>query len=80
MTTRQEKIISTILGGLIVLVIGVLLYGVLKMRRELANYKQAYEVVSEAQHSVIMQMDESCYEQFTNNYDKALYIKMVFDE
>ena len=80
MTAEQEKIISTILGALIILVIGVLLYGVIRMKRELAQYKQALEIATETQHTVIMQLDESCYEQFTNNYDKALYIKMRFDE
>ena len=80
MTAKQEKTISTILGALIVAVIGVLLYGVINMRRELADYKQAYKIATDVQHTVILQMDESCYEQFENNYGKALYIKMRIGE
>ena len=80
MTAKQEKIISTILGALIIIVAGYLLYVVVEMRKEIDNYKQAYEIATETQHTVIMQLDESCYEQFTNNYDKALYIKMRFDD
>lgn len=44
----------------------------------LSDYKEAFEVLKEAQNTVVLQMDESCYKQFVNNFDKALYIKMRF--
>lgn len=48
--------------------------------RQLNSYKEALELNSEGQNILIMKMDESCYTQFTNNMDKALFIKMRFDK
>lgn len=53
---------------------------VVHLGSQVREYKQALDQLQFAQNLVVMRMDESCYTQFTNNYDKALYIKMRFEE
>ena len=51
------------------------------MRNEIGRLQaKPHEVITETQNTVVLQMDESCYKQFENNMDKALYIKMRFGE
>jgi hypothetical protein len=43
------------------------------------DYKEGYEMLQESQDIVVMQMDEGCAEQFKNNMDKTLYLKIRFE-
>lgn len=33
-------------------------------------------IISPQVHQIIWEMDKSCYEQFNNNLDKAIYLKL----
>jgi hypothetical protein len=72
----MNKIIIATLTGLLLGFIIVMYF----QSKEIKNYKQAYEFLKDSQNVVIMKMDDSCYTQFTNNFDKALYIKMRFGD
>lgn len=46
----------------------------------LLGIRKNFQNVLVEKNQLIMEMDRSCYEQFQNNMDKTLYLKINFDD
>lgn len=67
----MSKLLLIVMLGSIALSISI--YDLIKHSRE--------ETIPIIQKNIIeVEMDKSCYDQFLNNYDKTLYLKLRFEE